>query len=168
MEVLIVIIIVASLINSLAKRTKQVTQQAQSQSTVKPHKHHAAKPQQPKSQPMIRSNQTRTTPIQPRHYETIQPMVSDTGSQQGYVGSLGAGSSEGADSDEGKDMCDSSLGHAGRPQRIALSDDTTEDLSGARPDFLPERYDGSELVRAVVMNEILTRPQQRWERHARG
>ena len=116
---------------------------------------------------MVRTNETRTTPIQPRHYETIQPMVTDTNSLNGYVGSLGVSSSEGADSSEGKDLCDASLGH-GRPERITLSDDVGTEQNVACPDFLPEHYDGNELVRAVVMSEILTRSQQRWERHTRG
>ena len=156
---LIVLWFVFSFVRKAATMTGKQENKKQAESAPHKQEHKQKKPhhkaEQATMDAMLRSA---PAPARPVAYQPIQPRV---GTGMAYVGSLGGSSTEGmrVEGDtEGEDTCDQSLGHGGR---IALEHVPTM-AESAPLEALPEQWNAQALVQAVVMNEVLNRPQRRW------
>ncbi len=160
MEVLILILVIYGLAQVAARKAK--LQQSKTSGAAKPQaaahtKQHAPKqPHQPQRQTAAPTPRGEPVVAQPRQYQTLQPRVTDTERITDYGGSLGVVSAEGTGSGEGEDFCDPALEHG---RDAALYGDPGTDRTDI--EALPEEWNADTLVRAVIMNEILSRPRQR-------
>lgn len=149
-------------------------QKAQKQAQSAPRQAKAAAARRPASQPQ-RARRAEPRPVmQPRTSPEYQPMqahmldllreeeqLSRRQVPQAYAGSLGGASTEGRASAEGEDACDPALGHG-----VAAASSSLDAIYAENPGPA-SAYDWNRqnLVQAVVMSEILTRPSQRkWGR----
>lgn len=150
-EVLIVLFVVVMAVSSLSRKAKQVQQTAQKR-TGSPA---AAPVKQAKSvkaeaaRPSAATPYIDKTPVQPVEYKTIQARVTDPHMEPSYVGSMGG------ESGEGIDPC-----HDDEMQRAYALD--VRPVDAAAPDIgIAAMFGRDQLLKAVVMSEILARPAQR-------
>lgn len=183
MDGIIILVILYFLFSAIVKRARQGAQSGRQNgrpaSTPAPEAEPPVK--KPKSAPKKEGKsafQPLIPPLENKPYSPIQPMISTSQMQQGYTGSMGGPSKEGSASNEG---ILSSQGFASNEGVTATEGGevfSTDVLygdhyayghgnTGVSASVLPDRWDRTTLVQAVVMKEILDRPRWRTE-HGRS
>lgn len=184
MDGIIILVILYFLFSAIVKRARQGAQPTQRNSRPVPKNEQDAEPLVKKPKPATQKreksvHQPLIPPIESKPYTPIQPMISTDQTRQGYTGSMGGISKEGAPSVEG---IRSSQGFASNEGVTTteggevFSADTlfgdhysygAEGGAGIQSPVLPAKWDKNTLVQAVVMKEILDRPRWRAE-HGRS
>lgn len=148
LDAIVVLLILFGVFNSMAKKAKQAREQSEKKKA-QPQSVQQARPKSEKvsaAPAAPSSTRLERESMQPA-FQQLRTSLDDRPQKEAYVGSLGVTSQEGEDPGH-----DHSL-HAYRlPEQAA-------------PIHTPLSFGGSDMVRAVVMSEILQRPcERRWGR----
>lgn len=173
MDLLIVIIVIAFVLNSAAKKKLNAGTTNRTRSGDQPAD--AAQSKKPSAQRVTKAahghagsahTHTKPTTMQPSEgmAQTYEPLHAQVGQRiQSRMESMeGHGSAQGSlgvDSSEGLDLCDADLGHI-RELEFSWNEPVYATDTGVVPEL-----DAQAMARAVVMSEILKRPSERkWGR----